>query len=110
MQIAPHHPQENERLKALNDLHILDTPLEERFERITRLVKSVLGVPVAAFTLIDKDRQWLKSIQGADLTETHRDLAFCAHTILGNDILSVRDATEDSSEVERFLITASKRF
>ncbi|MBM3617026.1 MAG: sensor domain-containing diguanylate cyclase [Alphaproteobacteria bacterium] len=105
MQIAPHHPQENERLKALNDLHILDTPLEERFERITRLVKSVLGVPVAAFTLIDKDRQWLKSIQGADLTETHRDLAFCGHTILENDILSVRDATEDARFVDHPFVT-----
>lgn len=95
MLTAPQHPQENERLKALNDLHILDTPLEERFERITRLVRNMLGVPVAAFTLIDKDRQWLKSIQGADLTETHRDLAFCAHTILEDTLLTVRDASVD---------------
>lgn len=96
MLIAKIPENENERLKALNDLHILDTPLEERFERITRLVRSMLGVPVAAFTLIDKDRQWLKSIQGAELTETHRDLAFCSHTILEDSILTVRDATEDA--------------
>lgn len=74
---------EKERLTALKQLNILDTPLEERFERITRIVSRSLNVPIAAVSLIDESRQWFKSIQGLSASETPRDhLAFCARAIL----------------------------
>lgn len=92
---APFPHDENERLKTLQEMHLLDTPLEERFERITRLVRQILKVPSAAFTLVDENRQWFKSIQGVDATETPREFSFCAHAILEEDILHVSDATKD---------------
>src|SRR5215211_79707 len=63
---------------SLQQLHILDTPLEERFERITRAARQMLKMPIAAISLIDTARQWFKSIQGLDVCETARDDAFCA--------------------------------
>lgn len=106
MASAPLPYNESERLKALKQLRILDTPIEERFERITRLVAHALNVPKVAFTLIDRDRQWLKSEVGLNgVTETTRDVAFCAHTILGDDILHVPDATLDDRFSDNPLVT-----
>ncbi len=87
---------ESERLNSLRRLNILDTPLEERFERITRIVCRVLNVPIAAISLIDESRQWFKSIQGLTASETPREIAFCSHAILKNEILVVPDATLDA--------------
>ena len=86
---------EIERLRILHNLKILDTPIEERFERITRLACKTLGVPISAISLVDKDRQWFKSIQGIDAKETSRSVAFCAHCILDDDVMVVEDATKD---------------
>ena len=84
------------RLAALKDLDILDTPIEERFERITRMLSRTLGVPVAAFNLIDELRYWLKSAQGLNEFEAPRRSSFCAHTILEkDDVMLVPDARED---------------
>ncbi len=80
---------------ALDRLHVLDTPAEPAFEKITRLVTAVLGVPVAAVTLIDRGRQWFKSVQGLAATETPREVAFCDHTIRGPQCLKVGDASLD---------------
>lgn len=89
---------EDKRLAALKLLNLLDTPLEERFERISRMVCRSLKVPIAAVTLVDETRQWYKSIQGVNATESPRDGNFCAHTILKDEILLVPDALLD----ERF--------
>ena len=83
------------RQRALDELHILDTPKEEEFERITTLVKSIFGSPVVAVTLIDRHRQWFKSLQGLEVEETSRDVAFCDHTIREDRCLKVEDATQD---------------
>jgi diguanylate cyclase (GGDEF)-like protein len=91
-------PDEKERQHSLESLNILETAIEERFERVTRLASRLIGAPIAAISLIDNDRQWFKSVQGLNGTETPRDISFCGHTILGNDILQVEDATKD----ERF--------
>ena len=82
MQQAPLHPNEEQRLRNLYDLKLLDTPAEERFERITRLVREFFEVPIALITLIDKERQWFKSSQGLDVPETPRSTSFCSYTIL----------------------------
>jgi diguanylate cyclase (GGDEF)-like protein len=86
---------EKSRLAALHKTRLLDTPLEERFERITRLVCRLLGVPIASITLVDESRQWFKSMQGLGLTETPRKISFCAHAILGDDTMVVPDAKKD---------------
>ena len=64
------HSDENRRLKALRALQVLDTPIEERFERITRAARQMLRMPIAALSLVDESRQWFKSVQGLEATET----------------------------------------
>ncbi|GGC89094.1 sensor domain-containing diguanylate cyclase [Vreelandella lutescens] len=91
-------PDENARLAALNELALLDTPNEPVFDRITRLVTVLLGVPQSTISLIDTDRQWFKSQVGVDISETPRDVAFCAYTVLEAAPLVVEDAKQD----ERF--------
>jgi diguanylate cyclase (GGDEF)-like protein len=96
---APAIPDNEEaRIDTLYSLSILDTPPEERFDRLTRLAKRVFGVPIALVNLVDEHRVWSKSSQGLERTEVPRDRSFCAHAILGDDILVVTDATQD----ERF--------
>lgn len=86
---------EQERLDELYLLKILDTAADERFDRYTSLVAGIFDVPIALVTLIDKDRQWFKSSCGLSLTETPRDVAFCAHAILEKDLMVVTDASKD---------------
>ncbi len=86
------------RLESLRSLKLLDTPPEERFDRVTRLARRVFGVPIALVSLVDSDRQWFKSNQGLDASETPRDVSFCGHAIVGDRIMVVNDATGD----ERF--------
>jgi diguanylate cyclase (GGDEF)-like protein len=95
MQEAELPENEQARLDFLHGMHVLDTPIEERFERITRLVCTTLDVPIAAISLVDGTRQWFKSIQGIHASETPRSVAFCAHTILDDGIMVVEDAMKD---------------
>ncbi len=67
---------EEQRLAALRALNILDTPPEERFDRITRLAQRLLGVPIVIVSLVDADRQWFKSRQGMEPIQTSRDIPF----------------------------------
>ncbi|MEX1669228.1 GAF domain-containing protein [Zhongshania guokunii] len=89
---------EKSRLAALSALNILDTPPEDRFDRLTLMTKQTLKVPVAVISLIDENRQWFKSCVGLDVSETPRDISFCGHAIHGDDIFIIPDATKD----ERF--------
>lgn len=95
MILAPIPHNEIERLMSLRVLNILDTPPEERFDRITRLAAKYFEVPIAYVSLIDKERQWFKSKQGFDICETPRSISFCSHTILREETLIVPDATKD---------------
>ena len=79
---APNHVNEALRVQALHGLGILDTGPEERFDRITRLLATVLDVPISLVSLIDTDRQWFKSRVGLQATQTSRDVAFCSHAIV----------------------------
>jgi PAS domain S-box-containing protein len=95
---APLPPNEAQRLIALRALNLLDTPPEERFDRITRLAARILNVPMACVVLVDSDREFFKSRYGLDLVEVPRDVSFCPYTILEAKQLVVPDAKLD----ERF--------
>lgn len=86
------HPNENARLEALRAMHILDTPIEERFERITRLARNSFNVPICAISCIDQNRVWFKSSQGLHKVQTNRGESFCQHTILQYETFIVEDA------------------
>ena len=88
-------PNEPHRLQSLYDTKLLDGPLDERFERITRLAQRMLGTPIAAISLVDSGRQWFKSIQGLDIAETSREVSFCGHTIQHDEVMVVTDARLD---------------
>src|SRR3990167_8620403 len=89
------HHQEAERLAALYELNILDTPEEERFDRIVRLAAKIVGVPAAYIALLDAERQWFKSTVGMQEKQTPRNISFCTHTIEQDDPLIVADALLD---------------
>jgi signal transduction histidine kinase/DNA-binding response OmpR family regulator len=93
--IAQRPVSEAARVAALHRHAILDTPPEERFDRLTRLAAALLGTHTALISLVDSDRQWFKSRVGLAAAETPRDLAFCAHAILGRDPFVVLDAAAD---------------
>lgn len=105
MQTAPIPENEAERLAALYALDILDTPNEDRFDRITRLATSLFQVPIAYIAFVDEGRQWFKSACGLSATETGRDVAFCAHTILHNEFLIIPDALADARFADNPLVT-----
>ena len=97
---------EKARLQALHDLNILDTKIEKRFDRLTRIAKSYFNVPIALVSLVDAERQWFKSRQGLDATETHRDISFCGHAILGDEVFCIPDTLEDERFNDNPLVTA----
>lgn len=93
------------RLDALHDYAILDTPPEVAFERITKIAAQLFGVPIAIISFIDADRQWFKSCYGWDTRQMSRDIAFCSHAILSDEVLVVPDATQDSRFADNPLVT-----
>lgn len=107
MKTPPKPADEAQRLETLRALNILDSSPDERFDRLTRLAKRLFGVPIALVSLIDEDRQWFKSRQGLDASETPREISFCGHAILGDDIFMVPDATLDERFHDNPLVTGA---
>lgn len=98
---------EASRIETLRALNILDTSPEERFDRLTRLAKRLFGVPIALVSLVDVDRQWFKSCVGLSVSETPRDISFCGHAILGDEILMIPDTLADERFHDNPLVTDS---
>lgn len=97
--IEPAMPEnEKDRVEALGGLRILDTPPEERYDRIVRLAAQLFDMPIAYISLVDRDRQWFKSKVGTETQQTPRNISFCGHAILQDDALVIPNALED----ERF--------
>jgi anti-sigma regulatory factor (Ser/Thr protein kinase) len=91
-----HIMDESARLAALRRYRILDTDPEQAFDDLTLLASQLCGVPIAAITLIDDDRQWFKSRIGLNLSQTARNVSFCTHAIQHpNEIMVVPNVLED---------------
>ncbi len=98
MKTAPIPPYDAQRVAALRALLILDTPPEERFDRLVAFVAQEFDVPIALISLVDENRQWFKSRIGMQDCESDRETSFCAHALESTDFLLIEDALQD----ERF--------
>ncbi len=97
----------------LAELHVVDvffTPLEERFERITRLARRSLNVPVAAITCLSTEKQWFKSVAGWAVTELPVSHSLCPLTLEENRICVINDTLEDSRSAEHPLVVNKPNF
>jgi CheY-like chemotaxis protein len=102
----PHMPNnEAQRLKTLQRYNVLDTAAEQVYDDITRVASVVCETPMALVSLVDADRQWIKSRQGLDVSQTPREIAFCAHAINDPEIFEVRDASRDDRFARNPLVT-----
>jgi GAF domain-containing protein len=106
---APIPEGEDRRLAALHSLGILDTPQEQRFDRLTRLAAAILRVPTALVSMVDKNRQWIKSAHGLELRETSREASFCAHAVSSREMLIVPDTFHDVRFADNPLVTGEPR-
>lgn len=86
---------EQERLRQLHDLQILDTPAEASFDRLTALVADLLEVPIVLVSLADQDRQWFKSRVGLAVSQTPRRGSFCQYALIEGRLLLVEDTQRD---------------
>ena len=109
---APSLPEnEAQRMASLQELDVLFTPGEERFDRITRIASQVLGTPIALVTLVASDTVWFKSAQGpgvalgVNIAETTREVSFCGHAIHADETFIVGDMEKDERFVDNPLVT-----
>lgn len=101
----PVPPTEPQRLDALHECGVLDTAPQPAFDALVRLASRVMGTPIAAIVLIDKDRQWFKASVGLEVRQTSREVSFCAHALMSTKPLVVRDTTVDSRFAFNPLVT-----
>jgi GAF domain-containing protein len=103
---APQPAAEDDRAERLAALSALDTEADPLFDALARSTAIATGAPIALITLIDNERQWFKANIGfAGTRETPRDVAFCAQTILGSELMEVTDASSDPHWAENPLVT-----
>ena len=99
--------REANRLEALRQYNILDTPSESAYNDIATLAAFICDVPIALISFVDSQRQWFKSTVGLNVAQTPRDVSFCAHAILGKDIMVVKDVLLDKRFVNNPLVTCA---
>lgn len=93
------------RLKDLYEYDVLDTEAEKSFDDLTQLASDICETPISLISLVDPDRQWFKSKQGIDVDETARDISFCSHAILENQVFEVQNALTDTRFHDNPLVT-----
>ena len=105
MKEPPEPTNEWQRLEALQRSGLLDSPPEERFDRITRIAQSCFGTQIVLVSLVDDARQWFKSSQGLAAEQTPKAISFCGHAILADEPLVVEDTHSDSRFADNPLVT-----
>jgi two-component sensor histidine kinase len=96
---------EPDRLAALDRYQVLDTPNETDFDDIVKVAAQICGVPMALISLVDSERQWFKARLGLGVSQTPREVAFCAHAIQQSGVFTVEDATRDARFDHNPLVT-----
>lgn len=104
---APIPADDARRLRALRELLILDTPPEERFDRLVAFAAEEFDVPIALISLIDEQRQWFKARVGLEACETSREISFCGHAILQPGFFEVLDAARDPRFADNPLVVGA---
>lgn len=107
MPIAPLPPNEAARLTLLHAYAILDTPYENTFDRLVTRAANLFSTPMAALTLVDRERVWSKATYGLSGRELPRGIAFCGYTILADDVLVAEDASSDPRFADNPLVLGS---
>jgi GAF domain-containing protein len=105
----PTPQQEKRRLNVLWQYDVLDTVPEELFDDLTELAARICEAPIALISLVDEKRQWFKSKVGTSVSETSRDISFCAHAIKQSDLFIVPDATKDARFAKNPLVTSDPK-
>ena len=109
--IAPKaHEREKDRIKELDSYSIMDTLSEEDYDNLTAIAAEICGTPISLVSLLDGKRQWFKSHHGVGVSETPKEIAFCAHAINDpSDIFIVQDARKDERFHDNPLVTESSQ-
>jgi GAF domain-containing protein len=105
----PANQHEKKRLKVLWQYEVLDTVPEALFDDLTELAARICEAPIALISLVDEKRQWFKSKVGTSVTETSRDISFCAHAIKQSDLFVVPDASKDQRFANNPLVTSDPK-
>jgi hypothetical protein len=106
---APIPQNESKRLKVLWQYEVLDTVPEEVFDDLTELAARICEAPIALISLVDEKRQWFKAKVGVTISETSRELSFCAYAITQSDLFIVPDATQDKRFANNPLVTSDPK-
>jgi len=102
---APIPTDDERRLQALREMLILDTPPEERFDRVVRFAAEEFDMPIVLVSLVDEKRQWFKARVGLDACETDRESSFCGHAIAQPQVMVVEDSHLDERFHDNPLVT-----
>jgi PAS domain S-box-containing protein len=106
MQPAEDRRNEAATLEALRSLEVLDTAHEAEFNALVQAASLACGAPISLISLVDADRQWFKANLGLpEVSETPREVSFCAHAVLGDGLFVVPDSSLDPRFADNPLVT-----
>jgi signal transduction histidine kinase len=97
---------ESTRLNDLYQSNLLDTPSEVEFDEIVKLASSICNTPISLISLVDSNRQWFKARVGLNVSETNREVSFCSHAILQDQLFEVKDTLQDIRFFDNPLVTS----